>query len=62
MTATMEMDLKEENKANHENVAAKEPANARNNETQWLKKYRRPDWQKRSPIMDVFYRYGGYYS
>ncbi len=26
------------------------------------KKFHRPEWQKRSPIYDAFYRYGGYYS
>lgn len=26
------------------------------------KEHRRPEWSRHSPIQDVFYRYGGYYS
>jgi hypothetical protein len=34
----------------------------RSDGTKALKKYRRPEWQNRSPIKDVFCRYGLYYS
>ncbi len=34
----------------------------RSNGNRESKIYRPPDWKKRSPIKDVFYRYGGYYS
>jgi hypothetical protein len=37
-------------------------SNIRSNGTKSSKKYRRPEWQKRSPINDVFCRYGFYYS
>ncbi len=37
-------------------------ANIKSNETKSLKKYCRPEWQKRSPIKDVFCRYGVYCS
>jgi|GEM_PF-3198662 len=60
--ATMEMELKNENVVNHKKIVLKEPANNRNAEAHWLKKYRRPEWQKRSQIMDVFCQYGTYYS
>jgi hypothetical protein len=37
-------------------------ANNRSDGTKPLKKYCRPEWQERSPIKDVFCRYGAYCS
>jgi hypothetical protein len=37
-------------------------AHIRSNGTKASKKYRCPEWQNRSPIKDVFCRYGLYYS
>lgn len=34
----------------------------RSDATKSIKKYLRPEWQKRSPIKDVFCRYGAYHS
>ncbi len=62
MTAILEKEPSfdiEEEVPNFEN---KEFERERNTGTPWLRKYRRPEWQKRSPVWDVFCRYGGYYS
>lgn len=62
MTTTIELEPKEESVNCWEEAIKRESINPRIGDTERLKKYYCPEWQKRSSINDVFCRYGSYYS